>query len=61
VSPRYRRRRAEPEDQAVAGVISAAVGVGVGLVAFYFLRLMLTREPLPGGSVSPPQSPDREE
>jgi hypothetical protein len=46
VSPRYIRKPPERKDDVAAGLLSAALGVGVGLVAFYFVRLMLAREPL---------------
>jgi hypothetical protein len=55
VSPRYARGRVERRDDAAAGLVSAALGIGVGLVAFYVLRLMLSREPLeddPAGTPS---------
>lgn len=48
MSPRYVRTAPEPKDDVAAALASAALGVGVGLVAFYFMRLMLAREPLAG-------------
>lgn len=48
MSPRYIRTPPERKDDVAAAVVSAALGVGVGLVAFYFVRLMLAREPLSG-------------
>jgi hypothetical protein len=50
MSPRYIRRAPERRDEVAAAVVSGALGVGVGLVAFYVVRLFLSREPLPGGS-----------
>jgi len=57
MSPRWIRRPLERRDETAAGVVSAALGVGVGLVAFYFVRLMLSREPLEGGPQA--TSPER--
>lgn len=50
MSPRYIRTPPDPRDEVAAAAISAALGLGVGLVAYYFVRLMLSREPLAGGS-----------
>ncbi|HUF76599.1 MAG TPA: hypothetical protein VMM35_09990 [Longimicrobiales bacterium] len=50
MSPRYIRTPPERKEEVAAAAISAALGVGVGLVAYYFVRLMLSREPLAGGS-----------
>jgi hypothetical protein len=38
----------EAKDDVAAALVSAALGVGVGLVAFYFVRLIRAREPLAG-------------
>lgn len=48
MSPRYIRTPPERKDDVAAALVSAALGVGVGLVAFYFARLMLAREPVAG-------------
>lgn len=61
MSPRYLRRAPERKDDVAAGAVSAALGVGFGLIAFYFVRLMLTREPLPGGPGGSPDAPRSEE
>ena len=50
MSPRYIRTPPDRGDEVAAATISAALGVGVGLVAYYLVRLMLSREPLSGGS-----------
>jgi hypothetical protein len=50
VSPRYVRTPPDRKQEVTAGAISAALGVGVGIVAYYFVRLILSREPLAGGS-----------
>jgi hypothetical protein len=50
VSPRYIRTPPERRDDVAAALVSAALGVGVGVVAFYFMRLLLAREPLAGAS-----------
>jgi hypothetical protein len=50
MSPRYIRTTPDRKDQVAAAALSAALGVGVGLVAYYFVRLMLSREPLAGGN-----------
>ncbi len=50
MNPRYIRLEPEPKDDVAAALVSAALGVGVGLVAFYFVRLILAREPLAGAS-----------
>lgn len=50
MSPRYIRTPPDRKEETAAVAISAALGVGVGLVAYYFVRLMLSREPLVGGS-----------
>lgn len=57
MSPRYIRKRPEPREEAAAALVSAALGVTVGVVAFYFVRLMLAREPLPGNSGVSPDTP----
>jgi hypothetical protein len=57
VTPRYIRKRPESKEEVAAGLISAALGVAVGVVAFYFVRMMLAREPLPGSSGSSPDAP----
>jgi hypothetical protein len=48
-------------EQTKAAVVSAALGAGVGLVAFYFIRLMLSREPLELGAREAPEERRLEE
>lgn len=55
MSPRYIRTEPDRSDQTKAAVVSAALGAGVGIVAFYFIRLMLTREPLESGERGAPE------
>ena len=55
MSPRYIRTPPDRTEEVAAAAISAALGVGVGLVAYYFVRLMLSREPLVGGSRDAPR------
>jgi len=43
---RYLRNRPDRGDDLRALVISSAVAAGVGVVTFYFTRLLLAREPL---------------
>jgi hypothetical protein len=50
VSPRYIRTPPDRNDEVAAAAVSAALGVAIGLVAYYFVRLMLSREPLTEGS-----------
>ena len=46
MSARWIRRPPERKDEAAAALVSAALGVGVALVAYYVVRLMLSREAL---------------
>lgn len=55
MSPRYIRMEPDRSDNAKAVVVSAALGAGLGIVAFYFVRLMLSREPLDGGARGAPE------
>jgi hypothetical protein len=55
VSPRYVRNRPRLGDDVAAALVSGALGVGVGLVAFYFVRLVLAREPMESSSTSGPE------
>lgn len=41
---RFVRRQPEVRDTVGAALVSGAVAVGVGLVSFYFVRLLLARE-----------------
>ena len=49
---RYLRNRPDRGDDLRALVISSAVAAGVGVVTFYFTRLLLAREPLVAGGGS---------
>ena len=53
---RYVRREPEPKDTIGAAMLSGALALGVGLVSFYFVRLLLAREEV-GGS-RPPALPE---
>ena len=44
MSPRYIRNTPGPRDNAAAAIFSGLLGAGVGLVVFYFLRLLLARD-----------------
>ena len=61
MSSRYIRTPPDRNDEVKAAVVSAALGAGVGLVAFYFVRLMLSREPLGSGRRGPPREGPPEE
>ena len=43
---RYRRRALEREENAAALTTSLALGAGVAAIAFYVVRLLLSRDPL---------------
>lgn len=45
MTPRYIRSRPGRKDTATAAVASAVLAAGVGLVTFYLVRLLLTRDP----------------
>lgn len=49
---RYRRVDLDEGDRRAAAVVSLAVGALAGVVSFYVVRLMLSREELPGGARS---------
>ena len=55
MTPRYIRMEPDRSDNVKAAVVSAALGAGVGIVAFYFVRLMLSREPLDSGARGAPE------
>ena len=44
MTPRYTRVPPDRAEEARAAIVSAALGVGVGLVTFYLARLFLSRE-----------------
>jgi ABC-type sulfate transport system permease component len=46
MSPRYIRTRPERRDEVTAAMASGVLAIGVGLVTFYVVRLLLSREPL---------------
>ena len=56
MSPRYIRKRLDVNESMAAGLVSAALGLTVGVVTLYIVRLMLAREPLPGSSGASPDS-----
>jgi len=41
---RFVRREPEPRETLGAALLSGALAVGVGLVSFYFVRLLLARD-----------------
>jgi hypothetical protein len=41
---RFVRREPEPKETLGAALLSGALAVGVGLVSFYFVRLLLARD-----------------
>ncbi len=49
MSPRYIRNEPSSRENLAAALISGAVAVGVGVVAFYLVRLLVAREAI-GGS-----------
>lgn len=54
MSARYVRKVPETKENVSAALISGALAATIGLVAFYFARILLAREPVgatsPGGS-----------
>jgi hypothetical protein len=46
MTPRHLRKTAGRKENVAAAVISGTLAAGVGLVAFYFTRLFLSREPV---------------
>lgn len=50
MTPTYRRRPADQEDELAALGAGLAAGVAVGAVTWYLARTWLRREPLPSGS-----------
>ena len=56
MSRRFVRREPEPKETVGAALLSGALAVGVGLVSFYFVRLLLARDEV-GGS-RPPSLPE---
>lgn len=60
MSPRYIRRELETTDRVGAALVAVALAVGVGVVAYYAMRLVLSREPLgvsPQGAGGPEETP----
>ena len=49
---RYRRRPLEREEEAAALATSVVLGAGVAAVAFYVVRLLLSRDPLSGSGAA---------
>ncbi|HSH74576.1 MAG TPA: hypothetical protein VLA09_02640 [Longimicrobiales bacterium] len=49
MSPRYVRNRPERGDDLAAALVSAALAASVGLITFYFARLVIAREPVGAG------------
>ncbi len=46
---RWIRLRPDRKDTAAAALVATTLGLGVGVVAFYVVRLLLAREPLDRG------------
>jgi hypothetical protein len=46
MSPRYIRRELKSTDRVAAALLAAGLAVGVGVLAYYVTRLMLSRESL---------------
>lgn len=53
---RFARREPEARDTLGAALLSGALAIGVGLVSFYFVRLLLAREEV--GEARPPALPE---
>jgi len=51
MSARYVRRKSETKDNVSAALVSGAIAASVGVVAFYFARILLARERV--GAASP--------
>jgi len=46
---RWLRLEPERKDTAAAALLATTLGLGVGMVTFYLVRLLLAREPLDRG------------
>ncbi len=60
MSARWIRVPSEPRHDLTAALVAGTLAVGVGLTTFYLVRLLLAREPLPGGGPGPEAAPPRE-
>lgn len=47
MTPRYLRKAPSRTDTLAAALLSGTLAAGVGLVSFYFVRLLLSRDPGP--------------
>jgi hypothetical protein len=52
MSPRYIRNDAGRKENLTAALASGILAAGVGLVAFYFARILLARDEVPGSEVA---------
>jgi hypothetical protein len=51
VRHRFVRREPERKETAGAALVSGVLAAGVGLVTFYFVRLLLARDDIGGGEL----------
>ena len=59
MTTRYRRGRVSRSDEAAAIATSVAIGAGVAVVSWYFLRLFLGRDALSPSSAASTESDTR--
>ena len=60
MSARWIRVPSEPRHDLTAALVAGTLAVGVGVVTFYLVRLLLAREPLPGGGPEREATPPHE-
>jgi hypothetical protein len=46
MTPRYLRKAPSRTDTLAAALLSGTLAAGIGLVTFYFVRLLLSRDPI---------------
>ena len=61
MSPRYIRTPLRREHEVAAALLSGALAAGVGVVTFYLVRLVLSREPLDAERPELRKAPEPEE
>lgn len=61
MSRRLIRREPDRKETAAAALASGVLAAGVGLVAFYFVRLLLARDATGTSALAPPRPSGEEE
>ena len=61
MSARWIRVPSEPRHDLTAALVAGTLAVGVGVATFYMVRLLLAREPLPGGGPEREATPPHEQ